>query len=232
MGLRPLPDLKSAIHQAKGLYIVAADPFGDDPSLVTAAQHCQLSWLCRIYCLTRTAQMADVVLPAQSYTEREGTFTSGERHVQRFYPAVPPQPGTLPDFTITARIGEQLGLSLEGRLPTLVMERIAAQVPDYAGITYQKLAEVVEQWPIVGRQDVYYGGTTYENSQGIGVQLRSSSSAWQPRLPGMGQAPRNTLFREFFVGCSHYTPVRSWNYAFTISALRLTHPPALCRTAS
>jgi NADH-quinone oxidoreductase subunit G len=34
---------------------------------------------------------------------------------------------------------------------------------------------VVEQWPIVGREDLYYGGTTYENSQGLGVQLAPSA---------------------------------------------------------
>ena len=36
---------------------------------------------------------------------------------------------------------------------------------------YAQLAEVREQWPIVGRGDLYYGGTTYENTQGLGVQL-------------------------------------------------------------
>jgi NADH-quinone oxidoreductase subunit G len=52
-----------------------------------------------------------------------------------------------------------------------VMERLAAETPAFAGISYRKLAEVSEQWPIVGRGDLYYGGTTYENSQGLGVQL-------------------------------------------------------------
>jgi NADH-quinone oxidoreductase subunit G len=51
------------------------------------------------------------------------------------------------------------------------MRRIAAAVPDYAEVSYQKLAQAVEQWPIVGRGDMYYGGTTYENSQGLGIQL-------------------------------------------------------------
>ena len=189
MGLRPLSDLKSTIHQAKGLYLVAADPFGDDPSLIIDRSALPSFLVVQELFLTRTAQMADVVLPAQSFTEREGTFTSGERHVQRFYPAVPSQLGTLPDFTITARIGEQLGLSLEGRLPTLVMERIAAQVPDYAGVTYQKLAEVVEQWPIVGRQDVYFGGTTYENSQGLGVQLAPAAQHGEPVSLGWVKPP-------------------------------------------
>jgi NADH-quinone oxidoreductase subunit G len=47
-------------------------------------------------------------------------------------------------------------------------------------LSYQKLAQVEEQWPIVGRGDLYYGGTTYENSQGLGVHLplgQGSSSA-------------------------------------------------------
>jgi NADH-quinone oxidoreductase subunit G len=51
------------------------------------------------------------------------------------------------------------------------MARIAESVLDYGGLSYSKLAEVSEQWPIVGRGDLYYGGTTYENSQGLGAQL-------------------------------------------------------------
>jgi NADH-quinone oxidoreductase subunit G len=49
--------------------------------------------------------------------------------------------------------------------------RIGEDIPVFKGIDYQKLAEVHEQWPIVGRSDLYYGGTTYENTQGLGVQL-------------------------------------------------------------
>ena len=60
--------------------------------------------------LTATAKLADVVLPAQSFIEREGSYTSGERRVQRFYPAVPPKAAYLPDFRITAQIGERLSL--------------------------------------------------------------------------------------------------------------------------
>jgi NADH-quinone oxidoreductase subunit G len=43
------------------------------------------------------------------------------------------------------------------------------------GLSYAKLAEVSEQWPIVGRGDLYYGGTTYENTQGLGAQLVSAA---------------------------------------------------------
>lgn len=45
---------------------------------------------------------------------------------------------------------------------------------------YRKLSEVMEQWPIVGRGDMYYGGTTYENTQGLGVQLASGVERGEP----------------------------------------------------
>lgn len=170
MNLRPAEDLASALMSAKALYIAAADPAGDDPRLTEAVRSVEFVVVQDLF-LTETAQKADAVLPAQAFTERDGTFTSGERRVQRFYPALPPQPGPLPDYAITARIGERMGLSIEGRSTQLVMGNIASQVPDYHEITYAKLAEVKEQWPIVGRMDLYYGGTTYENSQGLGFQL-------------------------------------------------------------
>jgi len=124
---------------------------------------------------TATAELADVVLPAQAYTERDGTFTSGERRVQRFYPAVPPLGETKADYAITAEIAKKLDIDLEGSSPVLVFEKLAASVKDFDGLSYAKLAEVSEQWPIVGRGDLYYGGTTYENTQGLGVGLVSAA---------------------------------------------------------
>jgi NADH-quinone oxidoreductase subunit G len=122
--------------------------------------------------LTRTARMADVVLPAQTFIEREGTFTSGERRVQRFYPSVAPFLGPKADFKIAAEVAQRLGSPLESRFASLVFQRITAEVPDYQGVTYPKLSQVHEQSPQIGRQDMYYGGTGYDNHQGLGVQLQ------------------------------------------------------------
>jgi len=116
-----------------------------------------------------------VVLPARAYTERDGTMTSGERRVQRYYPAVPPLGETKADYVITAEIAKKLDIELEGSSPVLAFAQLAASVKDFAGLTYASLAEVSEQWPIVGRGDLYYGGTTYENTQGLGVQLVSAA---------------------------------------------------------
>ena len=94
-----------------------------------------------------------------------------ERRVQRFYPAVPPPGETRPDFAITAALAKELGIELEGRSAAHVMDRIAASARVFEGVSFRKLAEVTEQWPLVGRGDLYYGGTSYENKQGLGVQL-------------------------------------------------------------
>ena len=169
MGFQPAPDLAATLKD-KTVYIVAADPAGDDPSLAEALKGAR-SLIVQELFLTETAKLADVVLPAQAYTEREGSFTSGERRVQRFYPAVPPRGQTRPDFAITAQIAAGLALEMEGLSAAHVMNRLAASVKAFSGLSYLKLAEGIEQYPVVGRGDLYYGGTTYENKQGLGVHL-------------------------------------------------------------
>ncbi len=59
----------------------------------------------------------------------------------------------------------------------------------FEGLDYAKLAEVTEQWPIIGRGDVYYGGTSYENKQGLGAQLTSAAGRGETyKLPAAKKA--------------------------------------------
>ena len=169
LGFKPADDLAKSL-KGKTVYIVAADPAGDDPKLAEALQGAKSVIVQELF-LTETAKLADIVLPAQAYTERDGSYTSGERRVQRFYPAVPAIGETKADYAITALIAKELSLGLESHSVSLVMDKIAAAAPVFAGITYGKLSEVTEQWPIIGRSDLYYGGTSYQNSQGLGVHL-------------------------------------------------------------
>jgi NADH-quinone oxidoreductase subunit G len=182
LGFQPASDLVKTLKD-KAVYIVAADPVGDDPKLAEALKGARSVIVQELF-LTETAKLADVVLPAQAYTEREGSFTSGERRVQRFYPAIPPRGKARPDFAITAQIAAELGLALESHSASHVMDRLAASVKAFSGVSYLKLAEVTGQWPIVGRRDLYYGGTTYENKQGLGVHLTLASlSSPREELP-------------------------------------------------
>jgi NADH-quinone oxidoreductase subunit G len=111
--------------------------------------------------------------------------------VQRFYPAVSPFKGPRADYRIIADVAQRLGLDVEGRAASLVFQRLAANVPDYAELSYTKLAQVTEQWPPVARHDLFYGGTGYENRQGMGVQLTPEAAAgrWSPEAEKRGEFP-------------------------------------------
>ena len=163
------------VLKGRTVYIAGADPVGDDPKLAKALEGAEFVVVQDVM-ETATTEIADVVLPAQPFTEREGTLTSGERRVQRFYPAVPVTGDAKADFAITSQIARHMGVILEGTSVSAVFEILAESVKSFEGLTYARLAEVRPQWPIVGRGDMYYGGTTYENTQGMGVQLSAAAT--------------------------------------------------------
>ncbi|OGN76551.1 MAG: NADH dehydrogenase (quinone) subunit G [Chloroflexi bacterium GWB2_49_20] len=169
MGFQPVADL-AAEFKNKLVYIAACDPVGDDPALAEALKSARFVIVQELF-QTETTRLANVVLPAQAFTEREGSFTSGERRVQRFYPALPAFGETRPDFSITASLAQKAGLELEGTSALLIMNKIASKYKSFEGLSYARLAEVREQWPLVGRGDIYYGGAIYANTQGLGTRL-------------------------------------------------------------
>ncbi len=186
VGLRPEENLANAL-KGKTVYIVGVDPVGDDPKLAKALEEAKFVAVQDVL-ETATTEIADVVLPAQAFSEREGTFTSGERRVQRFYRAVPPEGDSKPDFTITSMIAKQMGIILEGASVSAVFDVLASSIEAFTDLNYAKLAEVHGQWPIVGRGDLYYGGTTYENTQGLGVQLApAAQTGGTVRIPKVKQ---------------------------------------------
>jgi len=186
MGWRPIPDLAGAIDRVSAVYLAAADPVGDDPRFHSGSFGEKGFVVVQELFLTPTARLADVVLPAQSWAEREGSLTSGERRVQRFYPAIHELEGTLADYKITTRIAASLGIDLEMRSPARVFQTLADKIPAFNGLSYANLSHVEEQWPLIGRSDLYYGGTTYDNQHGLGFTLplqgNGVSLAW-PALP-------------------------------------------------
>ncbi len=188
MGLRPAQNLAAQL-QGKTVYLLAADPAGDDPALAQALKGAK-AVIVQDVLQTASVALAQVVLPASAYTEREGTFTSGERRVQRFYPAVPNVVTSRPDFSLLAAVAKGCGVDLEGRSALLVMKAIAAQESAFAGLSYAKLAEVSEQYPLIGRGDLYYGGTGYENKQGLGVTLALAQAVTPLNIPYSALRPK------------------------------------------
>ena len=127
--------------------------------------------------MTATAAHADVVFPRQSFAERDGTFTSGERRVQRFYTAQAPLENTRPDWKVFAEIARLNGGPKAKLSAAAVMQAIANAVPRYAGMSYANLAKVERQFPDVGGADLYYGGTAYDNKGGLGIQWATDAES-------------------------------------------------------
>jgi NADH-quinone oxidoreductase subunit G len=190
MGFTVEEDLAKAL-KGKSVYIVGADPVNDDPKLAKALEGAEFVAVQDVM-ETATTEIADVVLPAQAFTEREGTLTSGERRAQRFYPAVPVTGESKPDFAITAQIARNMGVILEGTSASVVFDLLVETVKSFEGLDYAKLAEVWEQFPIVGRGDMYYGGTTYANKHGLGVHLSAAATRGEkvsiPRVHAVREA--------------------------------------------
>jgi NADH-quinone oxidoreductase subunit G len=150
------------------LLVAGTDPVGEGQRLPNAP----LVVVQELF-MTETARQADVVLPALSFAERDGTYTSADRRVQRFYRALPTLGDGKADWEIAQDIAWRLGLKWDYQTAEEIFNEIAASLPRYAGLSYETLAQTVEQWPPVGDKDLYFGGTAYDNRGGIGAQTKS-----------------------------------------------------------
>ncbi|MCP3030594.1 formate dehydrogenase subunit alpha [Halobacillus sp. A1] len=98
---------------------------------------------------TKTAEYADVVLPASPSLEKEGTFTNTERRIQRLYKVLDPLPGSKPDWEILQLIAQELGGDWNYDHPSEIMDEAASLAPLFAGVSYERLEGYDSlQWPV------------------------------------------------------------------------------------
>jgi formate dehydrogenase major subunit len=98
---------------------------------------------------SNTCRYADVVLPGAPSLEKEGTFTSTERRIQRLYQVLEPLEGCKPDWKITQEIANHLGAGWHYQHPSEVMDEIASLTPMFAGVNYERLEGYKSlQWPV------------------------------------------------------------------------------------
>ncbi len=132
----------------KALYILGEDPAHTDPDIHhvrKALENIEFLVVQDIF-PTETTKYADVVLPGASFAEKDGTFTNGERRVQRIRRAVEPVAG-LADWEVTCRISTLMGYPMSYSHPSEIMDEIASLVPSYGGISYPRIEEKGIQWP-------------------------------------------------------------------------------------
>ncbi len=98
--------------------------------------------------MTLTAGVADVVLPATTSLEKEGTFTNTERRIQKVN-VIYDSPGeAMPDWWILNEIGKRVGGLESYDNPRSIFEEIRKAIPNYSGATYENIYPTGKQWPI------------------------------------------------------------------------------------
>ena len=145
----------------KGLYVIGENPKLSDPDwnhLNHALKELDFLMVQELF-LSETAQVADVVLPAASVAEKDGTFTNTERRCMRIHKAIEPLGNALPDWQIIARLSTAMGYQMDYASPKEIFDEMTALTPkSYAGMTYERLGIDGLQWPC---PDGQHPGTPY-----------------------------------------------------------------------
>lgn len=131
----------------KALYIVGADPaldMADAQHVRQALKRLKFLVVQDIF-LSQTARLADLVLPAASFAEKDGTFTNTERRVQLVRQAIDPIGDSRPDWQIACQVAQKMGArGFDFEHPAQVMDEIARLVPGFSGISHQQLEHDAE----------------------------------------------------------------------------------------
>jgi formate dehydrogenase alpha subunit len=158
-GVSGLPDkvgmtvteMLPAAHDGRlrALYVMGEDPLMSDADLTHARESLEKLDFLVVQDIfpTATSQIADVVLPAPSFAEKDGTFTNTERRVQRVRPAVPPPGDVRQDWQVFCELATRMGYPMHYDSPARIMEEIATVAPSYGGIRHERLEKGGLQWP-------------------------------------------------------------------------------------
>ncbi len=134
----------------KAMYVMGENPVLSDPDqahVIEALESLDFLVVADIF-ETETTAFADVVLPAASFLEKEGTFTNTDRMIQLVHKVVEPPGGALSDREIICSLAHRMGIAFECESPDEIMDEMAAVTPQYGGISYRRLeAEGGLQWP-------------------------------------------------------------------------------------
>jgi formate dehydrogenase alpha subunit len=139
----------AAEGKVKALYVMGENPMITDADLHHIEQaFASLEFLVvQDIFLTETAAKADVVLPAVSFAEKDGTFSNTERRVQRVRAAVAPRGEARADWQILQDLATRMGYKTSYAHPSEIFDEAAALTPSYAGIDYGRLEGEGIQWP-------------------------------------------------------------------------------------
>lgn len=136
-------------NQFKALYVIGEDPVLSEPNqdyTIKGIKNLEFLVVQDIF-MSETAKYADVILPAASFAEKDGTFTNTERRVQRVRKAINPIGNTKPDWQIICEISMRMGYKMDYPSPKEIWDEIASLTPMLAGINYARIEQNGIQWP-------------------------------------------------------------------------------------
>ena len=146
-------EMIDAIHagKLKAMYI-----FGEEIALVDSNANFVQDKLAKLeffvaqdVFFSKTCQFADVILPASPSLEKEGTFTSTERRIQRLYQVLEPLGESRPDWRIIQDVANHLAANWNYQHPSEIYDEIASLTPLFAGVTYERMEGYKSlQWPV------------------------------------------------------------------------------------
>ena len=135
----------------KCMYIMGENPMLSDPDIrhvEDALRNLEFLVVQDIF-LTETGRLADVILPAACYAEKDGTQTNTERRVQRWRKAQDPPGDAKPDWQILCDLGKRMGYEREFAFenPEAIFAEVTAVTPSYHGMSYARLDPDGLHWP-------------------------------------------------------------------------------------
>jgi formate dehydrogenase major subunit len=135
----------------KAIWIIGEDVVQTDPNtnkVIKAMDQLELLIVQELF-MTETAKHATVILPGASFLEKEGTFTNGERRIQRVNKVVEPIEGSKSDGQIIVDIMNRMGYEQEDYTAAGVLEEISRIVPFFKGVKWEELGDNGKQWPVL-----------------------------------------------------------------------------------
>lgn len=150
-----LPEILNEIlkDNIRMLWVFGENPAVSDPDsnhVYHALKHCEFMVVSELF-MTETAEFADVVLPAASFAEKNGTFTNTERRVQRVRKAVEPRGESKADWEVFMEIMNRIGYPQNYHSASDIFDEIAKVTPSYRGLDYNRIDEVGIQWPCTNK---------------------------------------------------------------------------------
>jgi len=180
-----LPDMFDAAIAGtlKAMYVMGEDPVlsdGNAHHVRKGFEHLDFLVVQNLF-MTETGKLADVILPAASFAEKDGTFTNCERRMQRVRKAIEPIGNSRPDWQIIMDLSSRMGYPMSYSHPSDIMDEIGALSPMFAGISYERIDENGLQWPVPHK---LHTGSPYLHENGNFASGRGVFKAVEHQSPG------------------------------------------------